>query len=102
MSSFFADSYALIEMLKGNENYQSFHSEQLITTEFNICEVGFAVCREYPANATRVIKTVRKMVVIQETRDEDYCAGAATRKLATAEERSYQQSIVSGIPLRTG
>jgi uncharacterized protein len=83
MSSFFADSYALIEMLKGNENYQSFQSGRLITTEFNICEVGFAVCREYPADATRVLKTLRKMVVIQETRDEDYCAGAARRNLAT-------------------
>ncbi len=85
MSSFFADSYALIEMLKGNKNYQSFQSEQLITTEFNICEVGFAVCREYPANATRVLKTVRKMVIIRETRDEDYCAGAATRKEASGQ-----------------
>ena len=83
MSSFFADSYALIEMLKGNENYRSFQSEQLITTEFNICEVGFAVCREYPANATRVLKAVRKMVVIHETRDEDYFSGAARRKEAS-------------------
>jgi uncharacterized protein len=110
MSSFFADSYALIEMLKGNENYQSFHSEQLITTEFNICEVGFAVCREYPANATRVLKTVRKMVVIQETRDEDYCAGAATRKLATAEGKKlstidcvgYSVANRLNIPFLTG
>jgi uncharacterized protein with PIN domain len=85
MSTFFADSFAIIEMLKGNKNYQSYQSERLITTEFNICEVGFAVCREYPANATRVLKTVRKMVVIQETRDEDYCAGAARRKLASGQ-----------------
>ena len=85
MSSFFADSYALTGMLKGNDNYQSFQSERLITTEFNICEVGFAVCREYPANATRVLKTVRKMVVIQETWDEDYCAGAARRKEASGQ-----------------
>jgi hypothetical protein len=32
MPSFFADSYALIEMLKGNENYRSFQSEHLVTT----------------------------------------------------------------------
>ena len=62
MSTYFADSYALIEMLKGNENYHPFESGQLTTTEFNICEVGFAVCRNYPAKASMVLKTVRKMV----------------------------------------
>jgi len=41
MASFFADSYALIEMLKGNDNYRSFHTGDLLTTEFNICEVAF-------------------------------------------------------------
>jgi hypothetical protein len=80
MPSYFADSYALIEILKGNKNYQSFQSERLITTEFNICEVGFAVCRDYPAIAPQVLKTVRKMVTLQATRDEDYCSGAARRK----------------------
>jgi hypothetical protein len=80
MPSYFADSYALIEILKGNKNYQSFQSERLITTEFNICEVGFAVCRDYPAIAPQVLKTIRKVVTLQATRDEDYCSGAARRK----------------------
>lgn len=110
MPAFFADSYAIIEMLKGNKNYQSYQSERLIMTEFNICEVGFAVCREYPANATRVLKTVRKMVVIQETRDEDYCAGAVTRKLATAKGKKlstidcvgYSVANRLNIPFLTG
>lgn len=110
MSSFFADSYALIEMLKGNENYRSFQSDRLITTEFNICEVGFAVCREYPANATRVLKSLRKMVVIQETRDEDYCSGAARRKeasgtgkkLSTIDCVGYSVANRLNIPFLTG
>ena len=85
MSSYFADSYALIEMLKGNENYRSFESERLITTEFNICEVGFAVCRNYPTKASPVLKTVRKMVSLQATCDEDYCSGAARRKEASGQ-----------------
>jgi hypothetical protein len=97
-------------MLKGNENYQSFQSERLITTEFNICEVGFALCREYPVDAPRVLKTVRKMVVIQETRDEYYCAGTATRKLATAEGKKlstidcvgYSVANRLNIPFLTG
>lgn len=110
MSSFFADSYALTGMLKGNENYQVFQSERLITTEFNICEVGFAVCREYPANATRILRTVRKMVIIQETRDDDYCSGAATRKeasgqgkkLSTIDSVGYSVANRLNIPFLTG
>jgi uncharacterized protein len=110
MSSFFADSYALIEMLKGNENFQSFQSEQLITTEFNICEVGFAVCREYPADANRVLRAVRNMVVIQETRDEDYCSGAVRRKeasgygkkLSTIDCVGYSVANRLNIPFLTG
>jgi len=85
MSSYFADSYALIEMIKGNENYRPFQSERLVTTEFNICEVGFAVCRDYPANAPGVLETLRKMVILQATRDDDYCSGAARRKQASME-----------------
>ena len=110
MSSFFADSYALIEMLKGNENYRSYQSEQLIATEFNICEVGFAVCREYPADAPRVLRTVRKMVAIQETLNEDYCAGAVRRKEASGQGKKlstidcvgYSVANRLNIPFLTG
>jgi hypothetical protein len=97
-------------MLKGNENYQSFQSERLITTEFNICEVGFAVCREYPADATRVLRTVRKMVIIRETQNEDYCAGALRRKEASVQKKKvstidcvgYSVANRLNIPFLTG
>lgn len=110
MSTFFADSYALIEMLKGNENYLLFQNERLISTEFNICEVGFAVCREYPADATRVLKTVRKMVTLRVTRDEDYCTGAALRKEASGQGKKlstidcvgYSVANRLNIPFLTG
>jgi uncharacterized protein len=110
MSTFFADSYALIEMLKGNEKYLVFQNERLITTEFNICEVGFAVCREYPANAARVLKTVRKMVTLHATSDEDYCSGAARRKeasgkgkkLSTIDSVGYSVANRLNIPFLTG
>jgi len=82
--------YALIEMLKGNENYQAFQSERLITTEFNICEVGFAVCRNYPTNAPQVLNTDRKMVTLTATRNEDYCSGAARRTQKLQFDRIYR------------
>ena len=110
MPSFFADSYALIEMLKGNENYRSFQSERLITTEFNICEVGFAVCRNYPENAPQILKTVRKMVTLTATSNEDYCSGAARKKEASGQGKKlstidcvgYSVANRLNIPFLTG
>ena len=70
MASFFADSYAIIELLKGNENYRDYLTGYLVTTEFNICEVTFAVCRDYPDKTRHVMARVRKMVTILATTDE--------------------------------
>lgn len=99
-----------LSILKGNENYRSFQSVRLITTEFNICEVAFAVCREYPATAARVLKTVRKMVTLQATGDEDYCSGATMRKwvsgkgkkLSTIDCVGYSVAQRLNIPFLTG
>ena len=83
MAIYFADSYALIEMLKGNSGYLPFSGEQLLTTEFNVCEVAFAVCRDYPRTANATIAFLRSVVTVVETDDEDYCSGAFFRRETT-------------------
>lgn len=83
MPSFFADSYALIEILKGNENYQPYLSGKLVTSEFNLCEVAFAVCRDYPEQAEQIMVRVRSMIILQKTTDKDYCSGAALKREAS-------------------
>ena len=39
MARLFADTYALIEFLKGNPNYEDYSQEYLVATEFNIFEL---------------------------------------------------------------
>lgn len=110
MTSFFADSYALIEMLKGNENYRPFQTDHLVTTEFNLCEVAFAVCRNYPDKVQRVIPLVRSMVILQATTDTDYCSGAKVKKevsgkgkkLSTIDCVGYSVARRLDIPFLTG
>ena len=110
MASFFADSYAIIEILKGNENYREYQSSHLVTTEFNICEVAFAVCRDYPTKARRVMTLVRTMVNLEPTIDEDYCYGAGMRKatsavgkkLSTIDCVGYSVAYRLDIPFLTG
>ncbi|MFA6364304.1 hypothetical protein [Methanoregula sp.] len=60
MASFFADSYAIVEILKGNERYLPYMAGHLVTTEFNLCEVAFAVCRDYPEKTRHVMARVFK------------------------------------------
>ena len=110
MASFFADSYAVIELLKGNENYRPYNDGYLITTEFNICEVAFAVCRDYPDKTQKVMALVRKIVTLEPTSDEDYCWGAAMRrttttagkKLSTIDCVGYSVAHRLEIPFLTG
>ncbi len=87
MTSFFADSYAIIEILKGNENYRPYQAATLVATEFNICEVAFAVCRDYPDKTHTIMERVRKMLVLKQTTDEGYCSGAAMRRVTTSAGR---------------
>lgn len=39
MAKLFADTYALIEVLKGSPNYEEISHEELVTSEFNIFEL---------------------------------------------------------------
>jgi hypothetical protein len=52
---------------------------------FNICEVAFAVCRDYPDKTRNVMAHVRKIVTLMPTTDEDYCSGAVMRTTTTRE-----------------
>lgn len=42
---YFFDSYAIIEMIKGNENYKRFSDEVMITTSANLSEVKYFALR---------------------------------------------------------
>lgn len=42
---FFFDSYALIEIIKGNERYKKYLKENIITTKLNLMEVYYYLLR---------------------------------------------------------
>ena len=45
MSEFFADTYALIELSRGNPNYRRFITEKILTSKFNIAELYYYALR---------------------------------------------------------
>ena len=44
---FFADTYALIELIGGNSHYQIFLNHILLTSKFNIIELYYALLHDY-------------------------------------------------------
>ena len=47
MARYYADTYALVEILKGNPAYERYAGEELITSEFNMLELAYALTRDY-------------------------------------------------------
>jgi len=43
---YFFDTYALIEIIKGNKNYDRFLDEEIITSSLNLGELFYAMVRE--------------------------------------------------------
>lgn len=43
---YFLDTYALVEMIKGNEKYELYKNEELCTCIFNLYELYFNLLRE--------------------------------------------------------
>ena len=63
MAKYFADTYALIEILKGNPNYRSYSAEELYTTEFNLLELSYALVRDFGSKKAEEILEIVKSTV---------------------------------------
>ncbi len=80
MTHYYADTYALVEILKGNPVYERYAKDVLLTSEFNILELAYALARDYGSRtALEIIRAVRTFVTIIEARDEDYVRASVLR-----------------------
>ena len=84
MTRYYADTYALVEVLKGNPAYRRYAGEELVTSEFNLLELAYALTRDYGKNrALRILEILRAFVTIIQPTDEDYVEASLLRiKLA--------------------
>ncbi len=111
MARLFADTYALIELLKGNPNYKGYSNTYLVVTEFNIFELTYAIYRDFgQEEAANVIGTVRTKVEVIPTDDSDYLkasdfrssANKTGKKLSLVDALGYSCSRKLGIKFLTG
>ncbi len=47
MTRYYADTYALVEILRGSPAYERYAGEELVTSEFNLLELAYALTRDY-------------------------------------------------------
>ena len=60
----FFDSYAIIEIIKGNIGYQRFSSMNIVTTKLNLFEVYYSMLRDYDENkAEKTLASYIKFVI---------------------------------------
>ena len=111
MTRLFADTYALIELLKGNPNYEEYSQADLVSTEFNIFELTYALFRDFGRNETsKIIDFVRSRVEVMSTEDSDYLnasdfrksANKTGKKLSLVDALGYSYSRKIGIRFLTG
>jgi predicted nucleic acid-binding protein len=75
---YYADTYALIEILRGNPNYRKYTA--LITSEFNLLELAYALVRDFDEEtALNTLREVRRAVPVVKPSDEDYVEAAKLR-----------------------
>lgn len=47
MNTYFFDTYAIIEILKGNKNYDTYKNAEIIITVFNLVELHYKILRDF-------------------------------------------------------
>lgn len=111
MARFFGDTYALIELLKGNPNYEGYSQSDLVTTEINILELTYALFRDFGRDETaNVITFIRFKIEIVPAEDSDYLnasefrlsANRTGKKLSLVDALGYSYSRKLGIKFLTG
>jgi uncharacterized protein len=111
MARLFADTYALIELLKGNPNYEDYSQAYLVATEFNIFELTYALFRDFGRDeAAKVVSLTRGKIEIVPTGDSDYLnasefrksANRTGKKLSLVDALGYSCSRKLGIKFLTG
>ena len=64
MARYFADTYALVEMAKGNSRYKSYTSENFVLTKWNLAEFYYTLIREKRPAMTQFDEFRKRLISI--------------------------------------
>lgn len=107
MVDYFFDSYAIIEMLKGNKNYSRYFKKPIVITIFNLAEIYWAILKNFDKEkADNIYEYVKEFVV--EISDEvmkkamKFKIKNKKRNLSYADCIGYTYAIKNGLLFLTG
>ena len=111
MPELFADTYALVEILKANPAYEICSQEELVTSEFNMFELAYAMHRDFGrTDALRILQFLRSRIEVIHPEDLDYLNASQFsqscnkkgKKLSLIDSLGYACSKKLNIPFLTG
>jgi len=107
MNKYFLDTYAIIEIIKGNPGYQKFGKSEYFTSIFHTYELYYQILRDYNKDlAKRYYKKFEGSLL--EINDEDIFLASKIRlkhrkkRLSYADSLGYAMSIKKKIKFLTG
>ena len=99
-NAYFFDTYALIEIFKGNVNYEEYSKSDIATSYFNLLELYYNLIKTYDKEiAMKFIETLKDFCV---PINIDMIFDASTFKLNYPKKFSYADSIGYIIAKRLG
>ena len=104
---YFADTYAIIEILGGNKEYQPFIERVLITTKLNLAELYYHLLKEYGNEIAEKYMTIYAKISIPITfsaikKGMQLKLEYKKEKLSYADCIGYALALEQNIPFLTG
>ena len=81
MNKYFLDTYALIEIIKGNPNYAKYSDKIAVMTRYNLIEFYYSCISEYSSEVARLLYLKFKECIISIEDDVIFEAMAMKKKL---------------------
>ena len=104
---YFFDTYAIIEMIKGNENYSKFKNAKMITAILNLIELHYALLKDFNEDkANYFLEKYSNYVIgldigiIKEA--NKFRLKNIKKRISTTDSIGYILSIKDGIRFLTG
>ncbi len=105
METYFFDTYAFFEVIKGNPGYNRFRQSKIITTVVNLAELGFGIRQNYPELDPEAHVKKHASLITEITAEDAIHAPKLkfeNRKLSLADALGYTVAKRLQIPFVTG
>lgn len=104
---YFFDTYAIIEIIKGNQNYENYKHQKIVTTFLNLIELHYSILKDYGPEIAEVILNKYSQFTVGINLDtikksNEFRYKNKKSKFSTADVIGYFVALQKGIKFLTG